>query len=106
MSGHVVESLDVHLRFFLVYLNQTVSDAAECESPWVTIYCFKAVLIAWQLVRAGVGNVTGCIGISDLENLYDWIKNVFSLRSRFGVGRAVLSSLNELEALSLGNCGS
>lgn len=102
MSEHVVESLEIHLRFFLVYLNQTTSEMAACESPWVTIYCYKAALIAWQLVRAGIGNVSACIGISDLENLYEWIKNVFSFRSRFGVGRAVLNSLNELENASLG----
>jgi len=67
----------------------------------VTIYSFKAALIAWQLIRAGVGDVASCIGVSDLGTMLEWIKRVFATRSNWGVGRAVLKSLDELEAVSL-----
>jgi hypothetical protein len=102
MSGQVVESLEGHLRFFLSYLDRTGEQEAMSESPWVTIYCFKAALITWQLIRAGIGDVAMCVGIADLSGMFEWIKTVFAIRSRWGVGRAVLQSLDELEAVSMG----
>lgn len=65
------------------------------------MYCFKASLIAWQLIRAGAGDITACIGITTVEAMLCWIRNVFSLRSKWGVGRTVLQSLGELEAASM-----
>jgi hypothetical protein len=101
ISDQVVESLEPHIQFFLSYLDRTPAQTAMSESPWVTIYSFKAALIAWQLIRAGVGDVAGCIGVADLGTMLDWIKKVFATRSKWGVGRAVLKSLDELEAVSL-----
>jgi hypothetical protein len=100
MSEQVVESLEGHLRFFLSYLDQTGEHTAKSESPWVTIYCFKAALITWQLIRAGIGDVALCVGIVDLGGMYEWIRTVFATRSKSGVGRAILNSLDELEAVS------
>ena len=97
----MVESLEPHIQFFLSYLDRTPAQMAMSESPWVTIYSFKAALIAWQLIRAGVGDVAGCIGVGDLGTMLEWIKKVFATRSKWGVGRAVLKSLDELEAVSL-----
>jgi hypothetical protein len=101
ISDQVVESLEPHIQFFLTYLDRTPGQTAMSESPWVTIYSFKAALIAWQLIRAGVGDVAGCIGVGDLGTMLEWIKKVFATRSKWGVGRAVLKSLDELEAVSL-----
>jgi len=101
ISGQVVESLEPHVRFFLSYLNTTSAQTSISESPWVTIYSFKAALIAWQLIRAGVSDVAICIGVTDLAGMLDWIKKAFSTRSKWGVGRAVMKSLDELEAVSM-----
>jgi hypothetical protein len=101
ISDQVIESLEPHLQFFLSYLDKTPTQQAMSESPWVTIYSFKAALIAWQLIRAGIGDVASCIGIDDLGNMLDWVKRVFATRTKWGVGRAVLKSLDELEAVSL-----
>lgn len=94
-TPQIAELLDPHIQYFLLFLDRPCSGPPE--APWVTVYAFKAVLVAWQLGRAGVFSSIACLGLSDLKGMADWMRSVFSKRGRGGVGTLIMRSLDELE---------
>lgn len=87
-----------HINYFLTHLNQ--ERPVYDEAPWVTIFAFKASLVAWQLVRAGVWHPTVIADIHDKDDMFRWIRQKFERRTNWCVGRFVTNSLQELEAVS------
>jgi hypothetical protein len=66
----------------------------------MTIYAFKASLVSWQLVRAGVTDHVVEIGIEDAKGMTEWMRRCFAQRQTWGIGRLVLNSMDELEMAS------
>ena len=98
VSPEVVETLAPHLEWYLSYLMDV--DSASYEPPWITIYAFKASLVAWQLVREGIFDHVVGIGVVDLKGMCQWIRETFEARSCWKVGQLIVNSLSELEACS------
>lgn len=90
-TPHVAELLGPHVVWFLHFLARTSSNPTE--APWVTVYAFKAVLVALQLVRAGMVDALNSLGLSDENALSEWAKTAFERRA--GVGRLVLKNMEE-----------
>lgn len=93
-TPQVAEMLDPHVVWFLQFLDRT--GESPLEPPWVTMYAFKAVLVAWQLVRAGITECIGKLGLADASEFATWIRRVFVNRGSTGVGRLIIRSLSEL----------
>ncbi len=51
LAPQVAEALDPHLSWFLNYIAGPTHPSDE--APWVTMYAYKACLVAWQLARDG-----------------------------------------------------
>lgn len=101
-SGILIEpacahSLQVHINFFLLHLERTPE--AATEPPFVTVYCFKAFLVAWQLLRAGTKDAMTVVGVEDgdFDGALEWAHEVFEKRERWKVGKLALQNLNSLE---------
>ncbi|WVW81218.1 hypothetical protein I302_103209 [Kwoniella bestiolae CBS 10118] len=94
-SSSVAATVDHHLRWFLLYLDKTQD--VTMEAPWIAIYSFKAVLIAYQQVLSGNNDPLDTLGLSDSDQMLDWIKGIFEKRSYWSVGKIVLDSLGELD---------
>ncbi|KAL4976710.1 fungal-specific transcription factor domain-containing protein [Aspergillus desertorum] len=92
------QAIKPHIDWFLTYLDNTVD--VEGEAPWIAVYAYKAFLIAWQLVRGGVGGAMGVVGVSDgdVRGAIDWATGVFARRGSWPVGRLVLECLDRLAA--------
>lgn len=100
--GFIVEpdsarDLQKHVDWFLRYLEQTA--VPDREPPFVTVYAFKAFLIAWQLLRSGMPDAMTAVGVDDgdSEAALAWATRVFRRRERHKVGRLVLQNLKSLE---------
>ncbi|WWC64281.1 uncharacterized protein I303_106891 [Kwoniella dejecticola CBS 10117] len=96
-NAQVSDLLSPHLLYFLTFLERTAENPTEL--PWVTIYAFKAVLVAWQLARAGSPEVIQTVGIGGVDRMGDWVRKVFKKREAWRVGKLVMKSLEELEAI-------
>ncbi|WVW81040.1 hypothetical protein I302_103031 [Kwoniella bestiolae CBS 10118] len=94
-SPMVAASVDRHLNWFLTYLD-TKMDVSD-EAPWMAIFAFKAVLIAWQLVKAGCIETLNNVTPRDSSEMLDWIKDVFERRRNWKVAKIIVNSLDELE---------
>ncbi|WVF71788.1 hypothetical protein IAT40_006596 [Kwoniella sp. CBS 6097] len=93
-SPSVAQTVDRHIRWFLIYLDRT--HEVSQEAPWMAIYAFKAVLIAYQQVLSGSDKPLNTLGLTDSAALLEWIRNVFAKRRGWSVGKIVLDSLGEL----------
>nr|XP_019009590.1 uncharacterized protein I206_05148 [Kwoniella pini CBS 10737]OCF48371.1 hypothetical protein I206_05148 [Kwoniella pini CBS 10737] len=96
-TPQVSDLLSPHLLYFLTFLERTAVNPTEL--PWVTIYAFKAVLVAWQLARAGSPEVIQTVGIGGVDQMGDWVRRVFKKREAWRVGKLVMKSLEELESI-------
>nr|XP_019005967.1 uncharacterized protein I203_01285 [Kwoniella mangroviensis CBS 8507]OCF69428.1 hypothetical protein I203_01285 [Kwoniella mangroviensis CBS 8507] len=94
-SSSVAATVDHHLRWFLTYLDKT-QDVTK-EAPWMAIYSFKAVLIAYQQVSSGNNDPLNTLGLSNSDDMLEWIKGIFEKRSYWSVGKIVLDILGELD---------
>ncbi|OCF72363.1 hypothetical protein I204_06742 [Kwoniella mangroviensis CBS 8886] len=94
-SSSVAATVDHHLRWFLTYLDKT-QDVTR-EAPWMAIYSFKTVLIAYQQVSSGNNDPLNTLGLSNSDHMLEWIKGIFEKRSYSSVGKIVLDSLGELD---------
>ncbi|CED82116.1 hypothetical protein PROQFM164_S01g003283 [Phaffia rhodozyma] len=105
-SGFLIEpdsvrSLQVHANWFLLYLDRTL--IVDQEPPFVTFYCFRAWLLALQLLRNGTPDAMSIIGIADgdMESALLWAGRVFERRKRWKVGKLILQNLSSLEELAM-----
>ncbi|KAL4994956.1 fungal-specific transcription factor domain-containing protein [Aspergillus recurvatus] len=90
------QAIKPHIDWFLTYMENTVD--VEGEAPWVIVYAYKAFLMAWQLVRGGVGGAMGVVGVGDgdIRGAIEWARVVFARRGKWEVGRLVLGCLDRL----------
>jgi hypothetical protein len=91
------KAIEPHVQWFLQYLDETL--IADTEAPWITLYAYKAFLIAWQLVRGGVAGAMQIVGVADGDSAGAvlWARKIFERRRRWRVGRLILSCLDDLE---------
>jgi hypothetical protein len=96
VEADLLPSLHARIDWFLLYLEKTV--VPDREPPFVTVYAFKAFLVAWQLVRDNAPNAKTAVGISDgdSEAALAWAIKVFKRRQRWKVGKLVLRNLVSL----------
>jgi hypothetical protein len=92
------KAIEPHVQWFLRYLDETL--IPDSEAPWITIYAYKAFLIAWQLVDGGVAGAMQVVGVADGDaaGALSWARTIFKRRSRWRLGQMILSCLNDLEA--------
>ncbi|CAG8113929.1 unnamed protein product [Penicillium olsonii] len=85
-----------HVNWFLRYLEETL--IPDSEAPWVTLYAYKAFLIAWQLIGGGAPGAMEAVGVrdGDLEGAMLWARKVFHRRQKKQLGKLILSCLDEL----------
>jgi hypothetical protein len=91
-----VAAIQVHVDWFLRYLDDTVEPRGE--APWVALYAYKAFLIAWQLVKGRLPGAMGVVGVGDgdVEGAVRWARGVFGRRGGWTLGRLILGSLEQL----------
>ncbi|KAI0902880.1 fungal-specific transcription factor domain-containing protein [Ustulina deusta] len=92
----IVSAIQPHVDWFLRYLETT--DTPQLEAPWVTLYAYKAVLIAWQFMCGRIHAAMEVVGVrdGDEEGALKWAKKVFQRRQRWQLGRLVLERLESL----------
>ncbi|KAJ3580480.1 hypothetical protein NPX13_g76 [Xylaria arbuscula] len=92
----IASAIKPHVDWFLRYLDATVTP--NLEAPWVTLYAFKAFLIAWQFMCGQTPASMEIVGVSDgdKEGALRWAKKVFQRRQRWQLGRLVLERLESL----------
>lgn len=91
------KSIQPHVDWFLRYLDQTSSP--DSEAPWITMYAYKAFMIAWQLMRGSVPGALQAIDIEDgdAEGAIVWARRVFGRRERWQLGKIIMACLDTLE---------
>lgn len=112
IGSEIAESLETHLSWMLLYLHRSSDNISKpgggdnppvsvnCEPPWVTVYLFKACLVAWQVMRMGTGllsHTAAVIGVNGEDGLLVWMREVFRRREIWGMGAAALRGLRELD---------
>jgi hypothetical protein len=97
LSSDAVAAVQPHLDWFLRYLDTTPSDALE--APWLSLYAYKAFLIAWQLVCVGVPGAMHAVGVADGDGngAVSWLRSVFSRRRQCRLGELITECLDVLE---------
>lgn len=87
-----------HIAWFLRYLNTT--RAPESDPPWLSLYAYKAFLIAWQLVRKSVPCAMEVVGVGDgdMKGALEWAREVFGRGKHRRVGKLILECLELLAA--------
>ncbi|GAQ44939.1 hypothetical protein AtubIFM55763_009119 [Aspergillus tubingensis] len=96
-EAETAKAFQSHVDWFLVYLEEEGN--VQGEAPWVTLYAYKAFLVAWQLVRGGVPGAMGVVGVGDgdVEGAVRWARRVFGWRERWVIGRLVMGCLGGLD---------
>ncbi|KAL3455392.1 fungal-specific transcription factor domain-containing protein [Aspergillus heterothallicus] len=91
-----VAAIQVHVDWFLRYLDDTVEPRGE--APWVALYAYKAFLIAWQLVKGRLPGAMAVVGVEDgdVQAAVRWARGVFGRREKWVLGRMILASLGQL----------
>lgn len=87
-----------HVNWFLSYLDTTIT--TDFEPPWISLYAYKAFLIAWQLVRKGIPGGMEVVGVQDgdVKGAMAWAREVFERRGHRRVGQLILECLVVLSA--------
>lgn len=95
-EANIAKAIQPHVDWFLHYLDTTL--VADSEAPWITLYAYKAFLIAWQLVRGKLPGAMQVVGIheGDVDGALIWARNVFRRRQRWQLGKLILSCLDNL----------
>ncbi|KAF3390217.1 hypothetical protein F1880_009292 [Penicillium rolfsii] len=91
------KAIEPHIQWFLQYLDKTL--VPDTEAPWITLYAYKAFLIAWQLVRGGVLGAMQIVGVADGDSTAAvlWARKIFERRRRWRLGQLILTCLDDLE---------
>ena len=94
---NTAKTLQPHVDWFLRYLDATL--VPDSEAPWITLYAYKAFMIAWQLVRGGVLGSMQVVGVhdGDVDGALMWARKVFQRRQRWQLGKIILACLDTLE---------
>lgn len=95
-EANTAKAIQPHVDWFLRYLDATL--VPDSEAPWITLYAYKAFLIAWQLVNGRSPGAMRVIGVQDgdVEGALMWARKVFQRRNRWQLGKLILSCLDEL----------
>lgn len=99
LTAQIIQSVEQHITWFLLYLQRTsspTSPSLQSESPLLTFYLFKATIIAWQIVKSGGSSPLEVVGVEDEEGLLNWMKKMFRMRKKWGVGRSAMRCLGDL----------
>jgi hypothetical protein len=93
---NTARAVQPHVDWFLRYLDTTL--APDSEAPWITLYAYKAFLIAWQLVNMGLPGAMQVVGVQDgdVERALIWARKVFQRRSRWQLSKLIISCLDNL----------
>lgn len=85
-----------HIAWFLRYLD--APQPSESDPPWISLYAYKAFLLAWQLVRKGIPCAMKLVGVQDgdTKGAIDWAREVFGRRRRRRIGRLITECLDLL----------
>ncbi|KAF2130240.1 hypothetical protein P153DRAFT_313892 [Dothidotthia symphoricarpi CBS 119687] len=96
-ESNIANSVQPHVDWFLRYLDTTTRP--DFEAPWITIYAWRAVMIAWQLFCSGIAGALQVVGVEDgdKEEALRWARKVFQRRERWKLGKTVLSCLDTLD---------
>lgn len=96
-EADMAKAVQPHVDWFLQYLDATL--VPNSEAPWITLYAYKAFLIAWQLVRGRMPGAMQVVGVhdGDVEGALMWARKVFQRRNRWQLGKLIISCLFKLE---------
>lgn len=96
-GAETAQAAQPHIAWFLRYLDTARSP--ESDPPWISLYAYKAFLIAWQLVRKRIPCAMEVVGVQDGDGkgAVDWARQVFGRRRRRRVGRLIIECLDLLE---------
>jgi hypothetical protein len=97
LSSDVVASIQPHLDWFLRYLGTSPTDGLE--APWLSLYAYKAFLVVWQLVGAGVPGAMHAVGVADgdANGAVAWLRGILSKRKSCRLGELIIECLDLLE---------
>lgn len=97
LSADVVAAIQPHLDWFLRYLDTTPIDGSE--APWLSLYAYKAFLIAWQLICSGIKGAMHAVGIADedADGAVAWLRGTFSKRQPHRLRQLITECLDLLE---------
>lgn len=95
-GAETAQAVQPHITWFLRYLDET--RAPDSEPPWISLYAYKAFLIAWQLVRKGIPGAMEVVRVQDgdVDGALAWARDVFGRRRRRKVGRLIGECLETL----------
>lgn len=95
-GAETAQAAQPHITWFLRYL-ETAHDS-ESDPPWISLYAYKAFLIAWQLVRERIPCAMEVVGVQDgdVRGAVAWARRVFQRRSRRRVARLIVECLDLL----------
>lgn len=100
LTTQIIQSVEQHITWFLLYLQRTsfpTSPFLRSESPLLTFYLFKATVIAWQIVKSGGSSPLEVMGVENEEGLLSWMKDMFRVREKWGIGRCAMRCLRDLQ---------
>lgn len=91
-----------HIDWFLLYLDNNMMAEGSSEPPWLTLYAYKAFLIAWQLLRQGLPGAMKVVGIRDGDcgMAVLWARRVFHREHQRQLTKLIGSCLDILDANS------
>jgi hypothetical protein len=97
VETNTARSVQPRVDWFLRYLDDTITP--DTEPPWLTLYAYKAFLIALQLVRGGVTGAMQAVNVEDgdVRGAVAWGQKVLGRRKRWQLGRLIMSSLEPLD---------
>ncbi|KAF4458385.1 hypothetical protein FALBO_14883 [Fusarium albosuccineum] len=96
-ESNTAKTIQPHVDWFLRYLDATL--VPDSEAPWITLYAYKAFMIAWQLVRGSMLGSMQVVGVQDgdAEGALAWARKVFGRRQRWQLGKIIMTCLDTLE---------
>ncbi|KAF2713943.1 hypothetical protein K504DRAFT_462410 [Pleomassaria siparia CBS 279.74] len=96
-ESNIAKNIQPHLDWFLRYLEATL--VPDSEAPWITLYAYKAFVIAWQLVRGGISGSMQVVGVEEgnVEAALSWARKVFQRRQRWQLGKIIMTCLDTLD---------
>ncbi|PSN73776.1 hypothetical protein BS50DRAFT_195633 [Corynespora cassiicola Philippines] len=98
-ANDTAQSIQPHIDWFLAYLDHLLSP--DSEAPWTTLYAYKAFMIAWQLLHAGIVGAMQVVRVHNSGEALEWARKVFQRRQRWQLGKIIMTCLDTLEKPAL-----